>query len=347
MKRRKVCILHVGGTIAMVWSEQGYVPRAGYVEEYLRAMEELSRPDLPDWELVRLDPLKDSADFTPEDWVRIARAVRDRADDYDGFVILHGTDTMAYTASALSYLLVGIQKPIILTGAQLPLSEVRSDGREHLITSLILAGTVHVPEVCIYFGARLLRGNRAQKVHNASFIAFDSGNYPPLATVGVNIAVRNRLIRTPKERPVGLTNLERRPEVVAMQVFPGMTERGLRRVLEEPVEGVVLETYGAGTFPASNKRLIRAIEEAIQRGVVIVNCSQCHSGQVQQELYGTGAALARAGVVSGHDMTPEAALTKLYCLLASGATPEETRRRMVEDIAGEITLEQTVPAPPL
>lgn len=337
--RPKVCILHVGGTIAMTWSESGYVPEAGYVEGYLQAMEELSRPDLPDWELCRLDPLKDSADFTPDDWLRIADAVRKREPDFDGFVILHGTDTMAYTASALSFLLTGIRKPVVLTGAQLPLSDVRSDGREHLITSLILASTSGIPEVCIYFGARLLRGNRSQKVHNASFVAFSSGNYPPLATVGVNIDVRRRLLRSPTDRPPGLTQLARKPEVIAVQVFPGMTERGLRRLLEPPVEGVVLQTYGAGTFPSADTALLSVIREAVARGVVVVNCSQCHSGQVQQHLYGTGAALAGSGVVSGHDMTPEAALTKLYCLLASGASPDETRRRMAEDIAGEITPE--------
>jgi L-asparaginase len=341
-KVRRVCILHVGGTIAMTWSAQGYVPEAGYVEDYLRTMEELSRPDLPEWQLSRMEPLKDSADMTPEDWLRIAAAVRERAEDFDGFVILHGTDTMAYTASALSYLLTGIRKPIILTGAQLPLADVRSDGREHLITSLILAGSAPIPEVCIYFGSTLLRGNRSQKVHNASFVAFSSGNYPPLADVGVRIEVHTRLVRSPPQRPLGLTQLLRKPEVIAVQVFPGMTERGLRRLLEPPVEGVVLQTYGAGTFPASNTALLGAIRDAVERDVVVVNCSQCHSGQVQQHLYGTGAALADIGVVSGHDMTPEAALTKLYCLLAAGSSPAETRKRMGEDIACEITLRPSV-----
>lgn len=321
----------------MIESPSGYVPKVGFVEDYLAAMEEVSRPNLPRWDLVRLDPLKDSANMNPSDWLRIARAIEDRVEAYDGFVVLHGTDTMAYTASALSFLLAGVTKPVILTGAQLPLSDVRSDGREHLITSLLLAAEAEIREVCIYFGARLLRGNRSQKVNNHSFIAFNSGNYPPLAEVGVTIDLRRSLLHAPRETAPHTTALLRTPEVVAVRLFPGMSGRGLQRLLEAPVEGAVLETYGAGTFPSADEALLAAVKSAHDRGVVVVNCSQCHAGRVLQERYGTGHALAELGVVSGHDMTPEAAMTKLYCLLASGLSPEATRRRMTENIAGEIS----------
>lgn len=341
----RVCILDTGGTIGMVWSQEGYVPRPGYVEKYLSTMAEFSKPELPEWDLARLDPLKDSADLTPADWLRIAEAITEREAHYDGFVVLHGTDTMAYTASALSYLLVGIRKPVILTGAQLPLSEVRSDGREHLITALLLASTCDIPEVCIYFGAQLLRGNRSQKVHNQSFTAFSSGNYPPLAHVGVDIDVQTKLVRAPTGRETGLNTLIRHPEVAAIQVFPGMTARVLSRLCEPPIEGVILQTYGSGTFPTDNDQLLEVIENAVERGVIVVNCSQCHAGRVQQQLYGTGAALGRVGVISGHDMTPEAALTKLYCLLASGIPLAETSNRMAQDIAGEITLPAAATSP--
>lgn len=334
---KRVCILHVGGTIAMTPSPSGLVPSGTYVEEFLAAIADVSSPDLPAWEIARLDPLKDSADMTPQDWVRIASAIEERLDDYDGFVVLHGTDTMAYTASALSFLLIGIQKPIILTGAQLPLSDIRSDGREHLITSLMLASNYDIPEVCIYFGAQLLRGNRAQKVNNQSFVAFGSGNFPPLADVGVSINVHRYRLHYPKLRAETTAELTRKPEIIAARLFPGMTARGLARLLEAPVEGVILETYGSGTFPSGDAELLAVVAEAVQRDVIIVNCSQCHSGSVVQERYGTGAALAKVGVVSGQDMTPEAAMTKLYCLLASGMEPALVRQRIVEDLAGEIT----------
>ena len=333
----RVCLVHMGGTIAMEHSSKGYVPAQGYIETYLGSMAELSTPVLPPWDFVRLDPIKDSADFTPRDWVRLAEAIETRAADYDGFVVLHGTDTMAYTASALSYLLSGVHKPIVLTGAQLPLSDIRSDGRQHLITSLILAGRYRIPEGCIYFGDRLYRGNRAQKVHNQSFVAFASGNYPALASIGVTIDVRHDLLLEPRPSPIAVQRLTRHPQVATVQVHPGMSSEILVKLLEPPVEGMVLQTYGAGTFPTSDKTLLRAIEAAVERDVVVVNCSQCHAGRVVQDLYGTGAALRDVGVISGHDMTQEAVLTKLYCLLASGHSAAETRTRIEEDLAGELT----------
>ncbi|MCB9675943.1 MAG: type I asparaginase [Alphaproteobacteria bacterium] len=331
---KKVCILHVGGTIGMALSEYGWVPAKGFVERYLKSIE--SRPALPDWDLHRLEPLLDSANMRPSDWVRIAGEIVARYDDYDGFVVLHGTDTMVYTASALSYLLHGLAKPVVMTGAQLSLQDVRSDGREHLVTALILA-TLEIPEVTLYFGAQLFRGNRAQKIHNHDFVAFASGNLRPLAKVGVRIDVRFDLVRPAGSGVPRAVELEREPEVIALRVFPGISETLLRRVLADPVDGVVLETYGTGTFPSAQAGLLDAIGEAIDRGAVVVNCSQCHSGRVHQDLYGTGRALSDIGVVSGHDMTPEAALTKLYCLLGAGRPVEEVRRRMVHDLAGEIS----------
>lgn len=330
----KVCLLHVGGTIGMALSAHGWVPEQGVVESYLRSID--ARPALPDWDLHRLEPLLDSANMRPEDWVRIAAEIVRLYDRYDGFVVLHGTDTMVYTASALSYLLSGLAKPVVLTGAQLSLQDVRSDGREHVVTALLLAREA-IPEVTLYFGQRLMRGNRAQKVHNHDFVAFASGNLPPLARVGVRIDIRWDLVRPPGKGFLRQRGLRRDPEVVAVRVYPGISRSMLERVLAAPVDGVVLETYGTGTFPSALPGLIEVIEEAIDRGVVVVNCSQCHSGRVNQGLYGTGRALQDAGVVSGHDMTPEAALTKLYCLLAAGRTVEDTRRLMETDLAGEMS----------
>lgn len=329
----KVCILHVGGTIGMAHSSQGWVPELGVVETYLRSIDAI--PALPAWDLHRLEPLLDSANMRPADWVRIAAEIVRHYADYDGFVVLHGTDTMVYTASALSYLLEGLGKPVVFTGAQLSLQDVRSDGREHIVTALLIA-TEAIPEVTLYFGQRLMRGNRAQKVHNHDFVAFASGNLPPLATVGVRIDIRRDLVRPAGTGGLRHLALLRDPEVVALRVYPGISARMLERVLAAPVDGVVLETYGTGTFPSALPGLVEVIAAAIDRGVVVVNTSQCHSGRVNQELYGTGRALHDVGVVSGHDMTPEAALTKLYCLLGAGLPVDEVRQSMERDLAGEM-----------
>jgi L-asparaginase len=335
--RARVLVLHVGGTIGMVQGHEGFGPSAGFLETYLASMPELARADVPAHTLAVLEPLLDSADMQPDDWVRIARVIAARYAEFDGFVVVHGTDTLAYTASALSFLLPGLGKPIVLTGSQLSLTDPRSDGREHLVTSILLAGTSRVAEVCIYFAQRLLRGNRAQKVHNDRFAAFDSGNFPALAHAGAAIEIRHALVMAPGTGVLQQVELPRRPEVAALRVFPGIQARIIEKMVEAPLEGLVLETYGAGNAPARDTALLEVLERATARGVVVVNCSQCHGGRVRQGLYQTSSALARVGVVSGHDMTPEAALTKLYCLLASGRDPATVRRQMELNLAGELT----------
>ncbi len=321
----------------MAASPDGLVPQREVLDRYLDSMPELQRPDVPRHHVELLEPLLDSADMAPADWLRIAKAIVARDAEFDGFVVLHGTDTMTHTASALSFLLQGLRKPVILTGAQLSLEHVRTDGREHIVTSIILAGTTKIPEVCIYFASRLLRGNRAQKVHNIDFVAFDSGNLPPLATVGARINVADYLIREPGGGlPISL-RFEREPQVVALRVFPGLSRVLLDTVLDG-ADGVVLETYGAGTFPHRGGALIESIRRATSAATptVVVNVSQCHGGVVDQATYASSRALADAGVVSGIDMTPEAALTKLYCLFAAGHAPLEVRRMVGEDLAGEL-----------
>jgi L-asparaginase len=334
--RPRVCVLHVGGTIGMVRTATGFEPQPGFLQRYIAAMPEMDRPELPAHDVVILEPLLDSADMAPEDWLRIAAAIVARYEDYAGFVVVHGTDTMAYTASALSFLLPELRKPVILTGSQLSLENVRSDGREHIITAILLAGTLAVPEVCIYFASRLLRGNRAQKIHNHDFVAFDSGNLPPLATVGVSVDLATHLVRAPGVGTLVAPTLRCAPQVASLRLFPGVAARLLEQVLAAPMQGVVLETYGVGNAPSRDPALLAAISAATEREVVVVNCSQCHGGSVRQTLYSTGAALARCGVISGRDMTPEAALTKLYCLLAAGLSPAQVRARMQEDLAGEL-----------
>jgi L-asparaginase len=333
---RKIHILNTGGTIGMRRTENGYAPEPGFLGEQIAEMPELSHPSMPELVLDELDELLDSANMMPSDWSRIARDVADRYDDYDGFVVIHGTDTMAYTASALSFLLEGLAKPVILTGSQVPLCEVRSDARTNLITSLLIASSFRIPEVCLFFGDRLFRGNRAVKVSADGFDAFDSPNYPPLGTVGVDIDVNWNRVRMSQRSRLTLHEIGS-PYVGALRLFPGISAELVQNALQPPLQGLVLEAYGVGNAPERNTAFLNALEEACSRGVVIVNCTQCLSGTVDLSGYATGSALARAGVISGYDMTAEAALTKLAFLFSQGLEPVAAKEQMQQNLRGEMT----------
>lgn len=332
---RSVYLAHTGGTIGMRRTAKGYAPEPGYLAEHLAAMPELLSDGMPHLTVREYTPLLDSADMTPYDWERIGRDIVAHHDQYDGFVILHGTDTMAYSASALSFMLENLAKPVILTGSQIPLAEARSDARENLITSLLLAAHYPIPEVGIYLSGQLLRGNRTRKVSASGFDAFASPNAPPLGTVGVEITIAWERVRPKPSAEVVLQPL-RDVSVGALRLFPGITAGIVDNLLREPVQGMVLETYGAGNAPARDSALMAVLEAACARGVVIVNCTQCLRGSVVMS-YATGQALQQAGVVSGHDMTPEAALTKLFYLFSKGLPPEVIRRLVQQDLRGELT----------
>jgi len=332
----RIHILNTGGTIGMRRNENGYVPEPGFLGRQMAEMPELRHPTMPEFDIHELDELLDSANMMPADWTRIARNVAERYDDYDGFVVIHGTDTMAYTASALSFLLEGLAKPVILTGSQIPLCEVRSDARTNLITSLLIASRFRIPEVGLFFGDRLFRGNRSVKVSADGFDAFDSPNYPPLGTVGVDIDVNWNRVRMTQGTSLTLHEIGS-PYVGALRLFPGISAELVRNALQPPLQGLVLEAYGVGNAPERNAEFVRALEEAALRGVVIVNCTQCLSGTVDLGGYATGSALARVGVISGFDMTAEAALTKLAFLFSLGLEPSEVKVRMQENLRGELT----------
>jgi L-asparaginase len=329
---RRVAILHTGGTIGMRRTAAGYAPEPGYLAGLLDALPELRRA--ADYTLVEHEPLLDSANFRPRDWLRIAREIVARAEDHDGFVVLHGTDTMAYTASALAFMLRGLGRPVVLTGSQIPLCELRTDARENLLTALLLAAADEpIPEVGLYFGSRLLRGCRAVKVSAKGFDAFDSPNFPPLAVAGIDVDVAWELVRR-DDGPVALP--ERLDAVVgALRLFPGLSAELVRNALREPLQGLVLEAFGAGNAPGDDPELLEAMAGASARGVVIVGITQCLRGSVDLGAYATGSALARAGVVAGADLTLEAAVAKLVYLLST--EPARARELMARSLCGELT----------
>lgn len=334
---KRVLIAHTGGTIGMRRGPRGYAPTPGFLAERLAAMPELSRPPLPQTELVEFDPLLDSSDVTPSDWERTAALLAERSGEFDGFVVLHGTDTMAYTASALSFLLEGWGKPVVLTGSQIPLAEVRSDARENLVTSLLLAAGDDLAEVCVYLNGVLLRGNRSTKVSTRGFDAFESPNEAPLGTVGIDITLRREALRPAEAGPVRVRSLLPDVPVASLRLFPGMRPQLLLNVLQPPLKGLVIETFGAGNVPVRDGSLVAVLKEATQRGIVIVNCTQCLRGRVDMRGYEGGNALAAAGVIDGGDMTAEAALAKLLWLLSSELPQADVARLMGENLRGELT----------
>ena len=335
--RKRVYVAYTGGTIGMTKTGEGYAPAPGFLETRLRAMPELRDVAMPEFVLHEYNPLLDSSNMTPREWLIIARDIFENHDAFDGFVVLHGTDTMAYTASALPFLLQGLNKPVILTGSQIPLVELRNDARENLFTALLLAANYPLPEVCLYFGDKLLRGCRTVKVNATGFDAFDSPNYPPLGMVGIDIQIAWNLVRPPPLTHLDAPPRELNATVGALRLFPGISAQLLENVLRTPLQGLVLEAYGTGNAPDRDDALLETFARATARGIVIVDCTQCLRGTVNLNAYATGSALLQAGVISGTDMTPIAALTKLHYLIGSGGTPEQIRALMQQNMCGELS----------
>ncbi|MBQ8199171.1 MAG: type I asparaginase [Bacteroidaceae bacterium] len=344
-KDASVLLIYTGGTIGMIQN-----PDTGALESFNFDHLQKHVPELKRFnsriETYQFTPPIDSSDMEPKLWAKLVKIISDNYEKYDGFVVLHGTDTMAYTASALSFMLENLNKPVIFTGSQLPIGVLRTDGKENLITAIEIAsakrtdGTPMVPEVAIFFQHNLLRGNRTTKTNAENFNAFNSFNYPVLAHAGIHINYDLDHIRKPDSSRVLKPHYLFDTNVIVLSLFPGIQEKTIANVLRIPdLKAVVMRTYGSGNAP-QKEWLVRMLKEATERGLVVVNISQCMSGAVEMRRYGTGIHLAEAGVISGYDGTVESAITKLMFLLGHGLPPDKVRYRMNNCLAGEITKEK-------
>ncbi|NP_001096091.1 60 kDa lysophospholipase [Danio rerio] len=286
--------------------------------------------------VLEYSPLLDSCNMTTDDWATIGKDIEKHYEQYDGFVILHGTDTMAYTASALSFMCENLGKPVILTGSQVPIYEMRNDGRDNLLGALLIAGQFVIPEVCLYFHHKLYRGNRVTKVDAGSFNAFNSPNLPPLANAEVDIKINWDTVWRANTTAKFTVNTQMNRNVGLLRLFPGITADTVRAFLQPPMDGIVLETYGSGNAPDNRADLLGEIRKATQRGLIMINCTQCLRGSVTTS-YATGQALSDAGLVAGCDMTPEAALSKLsYVLAKQNLSIEEKKKMLSRNLRGEM-----------
>ncbi|GAB3235472.1 asparaginase [Algoriphagus aestuariicola] len=339
-KTASVLIIYTGGTLGMAYDESGSLVPFNF-GQILEKIPILSNMDIAITVISFPEPI-DSSNVSMRHWMDMSYIIYENYDSYDGFVVLHGTDTMAYSASMMSYMLHGLNKPVIFTGAQLPISAMRSDARENLMTSLEIAtakmgGRPIVPEVCIFFNHMLLRGNRSKKVQSIHFDAFESENYPSLAEAGIVIDYNTNAIRPyePHKKLVKMSHLDNR--VMVLKLFPGITDKIMDACFKiDGLRGVVLETYGSGNSP-SEAWFMKSLERAIKKGLIILNVSQCNGGRVIQGRYETSKELLAVGVVSGADMTTEAAVTKLMFLLGQNYTREEICLKLTQSLAGEIT----------
>lgn len=341
--KASVLIIYTGGTIGMKED-----PADGTLKPFDFSQIKEEVPELNKFNVkidaVTFDPLIDSSDVEPSLWIKLAELIRDKYEEYDGFVILHGTDTMAYSASTLSFMLEGLSKPVVFTGSQLPIGVPRTDGKENLIGAVEIAaakdgkGHARVPEVTIFFDSQLLRGNRATKYSAEAFNAFASPNCSPLAEAGINIRYHTDLIRKPVYWDAQLrvqTHLDTR--VAILKVHPGVTPQVMHAVLcDEGTRACIIETYGSGNA-LSKDWFLEILREADALGKILLNVTQCKSGTVNMDLYATGASLKHAGVLSGADITTEAALGKLFCLMGRSDDNKWVKTMLEKDLCGEIS----------
>jgi L-asparaginase len=343
MKNKKeisILIIYTGGTIGMV-----HDPDTGslipidfrHITDHVPELRKFGY----DLHSVSFDPVKDSSNIDPEVWIRMAEIIENSYDDFDGFVVLHGTDTMAYSASALSFMLENLSKPVIFTGSQLPIGLLRTDGRENLITAIEIAAAMEddqpcVPEVCIFFDNKLTRGNRTTKMSAEHFDAFDSPNYHPLAEVGLHLKYFRDLIRYPEKNKNLTVNKTFDNNVAILKLFPGINRKLVKAIIKtEGLRGLIIETFGSGNAP-TYQWFLDDLKQYIDSGGIILNVTQCHGGSVEMGLYETSRQMLAAGVVSGKDITSEASVTKLMYLLGRYSSRDKVVEALKISLAGEV-----------
>lgn len=342
-KKSAILLIYTGGTIGMKEDPAVQALRPFNFSQILEEVPELGKFAYR-IDSYTFDPLIDSSDVEPSMWLSLVSLIEERYDEYDGFVVLHGTDTMGYSASALSFMIEGLTKPVIFTGSQLPIGTPRTDGKENLISAVEIAaakdaeGHAVVPEVCIYFDNILMRGNRATKINSDHFRAFRSPNYPPLAEAGISIRYNASLIRKPVSwdvRPIFHKDLDTR--VAILKMHPGITPQIVRSILcNKETRAVIMETYGAGNAP-SKEWFLSIVKEASEMGKILLNVTQCMAGSVNMDIYATGKCLKEAGVTNGYDSTTESALGKLFYLMGHFESNAKVKSGLESDLRGEIS----------
>jgi L-asparaginase len=335
-----ILIIYTGGTIGMVRNEDTGALKTFNFDALMQEIPEIKKFK-SNIESISFDEPIDSSNMQPEDWMEIAQTIYDNYANYDGFVVLHGSDTMAYTASALSFMLENLSKPVILTGSQLPIGEIRTDAKENLITAIEIASTTEngkavVPEVAVYFEYDLYRGNRSTKSNAEDFEAFSSPNYPVLAEAGVTLKFNYSAIYKPNDKPLKINKFSDN-HIATLKLYPGISEEVISSIINTPhLKAIILETFGAGNG-STKKWFISLLEKAADKGIILLNISQCEGGSVDQGKYETSSAFNKIGVLSGADMTYEAAVSKLMYLLGTELSAEEIKQGLQQSLRGEIT----------
>jgi len=343
MNKSSVLLIYTGGTIGMIQDVASGSLRPFNFDRLTEQIPELLKFDI-NLSSISFDKPIDSSNMHPRTWIEIAEIIETNYNKYDGFVILHGSDTMAFTASALSFMLENLSKPVILTGSQLPIGIIRTDGKENLITAIEIAaskkdGLPVVPEVCVYFEYQLYRGNRTNKYNSEHFDAFQSANYPVLAEAGVNIKYNHQAIKKYRVDSEQKLKVHKHLDtnIAILKIFPGISENVVESILNATgLKAVVLETFGSGNAP-TEEWFINSLKRAITKGIIILNKTQCSGGAVVQGKYETSSTLQKIGVIGGADITTESALTKLMFLLGQNLSQEEIKTRLQNSLCGEIT----------